>query len=326
MNDLGQEGFVLPLRTDVRDEVEEHVLETVQAATTSSRGLNGVPFQLSVKSLVWYSPRIFDELGYKVPATWEDLKVLSDRMRGDGFEAWCMGISAFDATGWPATDLVEDIVLREQSTEFYDAWVEGTIPFTDPVVGSMIDTFGSVTLGSGVSDRRRSIINTTPAQAMNPMFAEEPGCLMYKQASFQKANLPSGTDIGPDGDVDVFVLPGNYSETPVLIGGDIAAAMTNRNETWELLAYLASPESAAVWADLGGFVAAQDDLGDEIYHDEFDARMSEILKNADVIRFDGSDQMYAPVGTDSFFDAMTVYVASGRTQLAQDVAQAGYDR
>jgi alpha-glucoside transport system substrate-binding protein len=158
------------------------------------------------------------------------------------------------------------------------------------------------------------------------MFDDPPGCVMYRQASFQSDNLPSATEIGPDGDVDLFVLPGEAAgEAPLIVGGDVAAAMTDRPETWALLRFLASPESGEAWAETGGYISPHAGFDSSHYADAFDRRMDELLDAADVVRFDGSDRMYAPVGTKSFFDAMTLFVASGRVELAQETAQAGYD-
>jgi hypothetical protein len=54
--------------------------------------------------------------------------------------------------------------------------------------------------------------------------------------------------------------------------------------------------------------------------------MSTIIAEADIVRFDGSDLMYSPVGTRSFFDAMVQFIATDRLNEAQQTAQAGYDR
>jgi alpha-glucoside transport system substrate-binding protein len=329
MQGLADSGYVLPLRTDVGSVVNTNILPGLVAAGTTDRGLDGVPVRVSVKSLVWYSPEIFEASSYEVPTTWSQLVTLSAEIDQSGITPWCMGISAGDATGWPATDWVEDIVLRQDGTDVYDAWVKGEIPFTDARIGSAIQQFGFLALtGGDAAESRRQIINTTPAEAQNPMFRSPPQCVMYKQGSFQRDNLPSGTTFGPDGDVDIFVLPGLTDDVPppMLVGGDIAAAMTNRKETWQLLTYLATPEAGRPWADRGNYTSPNKNFDPAWYSDPFDVRMSDLLNSADVVRFDGSDLMYAPVGTDSFLDAMTIYVASSRLELAQETAQAGYSR
>ena len=287
---------------------------------------SGVLFQVNVKSLVWYSPAEFAARGYEVPSTWTELETLAQRITADGLTPWCMGVSAFDATGWPATDWVEDLVLRMEGPDVYDAWVAGELAFTDPRIGAAIAEFGDVVLSDEQANGgRRGVLNTSPARAQDPMFASPPGCLMYKQASFQKPNLPDGVTIGED--VDVFVLPPMEQGTaPILIGGTVAAAFTDREETWALMRYLATASAGEPLAEDGGYISPHADFDAITYGDDFDRRMASIVADADVVRFDGSDLMYSPVGTRSFFDAMVQFIATERLDTAQQTAQAGYDR
>ncbi len=83
----------------------------------------GMFYNVNVKSLVWYNPDNFKEKGYKVPKTMEELKDLTKKIAADGAKPWCIGLGSDAATGWPATDWVEDMMLRTQPPEVYDGWV-----------------------------------------------------------------------------------------------------------------------------------------------------------------------------------------------------------
>ncbi len=73
-----------------------------------------IPLQGRRQGLVWYSPENFKDAGYTVPQTMEELVALSDKIVKDGGKPWCIGLGSGGATGWPATDWVEDIMLRTQ--------------------------------------------------------------------------------------------------------------------------------------------------------------------------------------------------------------------
>jgi alpha-glucoside transport system substrate-binding protein len=328
LEDLADEGLVVPLRDDVAEVASNSLLPSLGGAFGSAGAANSVLFQVHVKSLVWYSPAEFAARGYEIPTTWTELEELSRRISADGLNPWCMGVSAFDATGWPATDWVEDIVLRADGPEVYDAWVAGDIAFTDDRIGSAIAEFGSLVLSAEAANGgRRGVLNTSPARAQDPMFASPPGCLMYKQASFQLPNLPSEVTVGEGGDVDVFVLPGEDSGTaPIVIGGTVAAAFTDSEETWALMRFLSTAAAGESWAEQGGFSSPRSDFDPDAYGADFDRRMASIVADADIVRFDGSDLMYSPVGTRSFFDAMVQFIATGRLEPAQETAQEGYGR
>ena len=60
------------------------------------------PYKADVKSLVWYVPENFEDAGYEIPETYEDLKALTEQIAADGETPWCIGLGSGGATGWPA--------------------------------------------------------------------------------------------------------------------------------------------------------------------------------------------------------------------------------
>src|SRR5690606_33103829 len=94
----------------------------------------GMPTNINLKSMVWYPKDDFDAAGYEVPETWDELIALSDQIVADGGTPWCVGFESEGATGWPATDWMEDLVLRTAGVEVYDQWVNHEIPFDDPAI------------------------------------------------------------------------------------------------------------------------------------------------------------------------------------------------
>ena len=72
--------------------------------------------------------------GYAVPTTWDEMFTLSDKMVADGIKPWCGGIESGGATGWPATDWLEQIVLRQSGGDVYDKWVSHEIKFDSPEI------------------------------------------------------------------------------------------------------------------------------------------------------------------------------------------------
>ncbi len=67
----------------------------------------------------------------------------------DGSTPWCVGFQSEGSTGWPATDWMEDIMLRTAGPEVYDQWRTHEIPFNDASVLNAIDTFGDVMFADG---------------------------------------------------------------------------------------------------------------------------------------------------------------------------------
>ena len=99
--------------------------------------------------MVWYPKKAFDAAGYKVPKTWDEMLALSDQIVADGSTPWCVGFESEGATGWPATDWMEDIMLRTAGADTYDKWVTHEIPFNDPAVQHAGEVFGDIMFHDG---------------------------------------------------------------------------------------------------------------------------------------------------------------------------------
>lgn len=286
-----------------------------------------VPVGANAKSFVWYSPKKFTEKGYAVPTTWDELMALSEKIATDNPDAkpWCAGIESGGATGWPATDWVEDMMLRTNSPEDYDAWVAHTLAFNDPKVVAAIDMAGSILKNdkyvNGGLGGVKTIATTSFTEAGLPIL--DGTCFLHRQASFYQANWPKGTDVSEAGDVWAFYLPGKTADVkPVLGGGEFAAIFADRPEVHAFQAFLASPEwsnEKAKATPNGGWLSANKKLDPANLTKPMDKLSYTLLTDAKtVFRFDGSDLMPSAVGAGSFWKEMTNWIALDKS--SQDVA------
>jgi alpha-glucoside transport system substrate-binding protein len=285
---------------------------------TSGR-LLGVPLSVSVKSLVWYLPDRFAEAGYEVPTTWEELVALSDRVVADGGTPWCLAVNSAEATGWPATDLVEDLLLQDAGPEVYDAWVAGEVPFSHPAVRRAFERFGQLAFTEGYLDGGVLTALSTPFWAGHlPMLDDPPGCWLLHWPSFNRGFFPPGAEFGRD--VGAFPTPWISEEQRdvALMGGDLALVFTDRPEVRAVVEYLASPAFGEVAANAFWFLASNRRFDPDNYPDEWRRDLAADLARAqdrDLIRFDGSDLMPPWLGTHAFWEAMVDYLRGGPESL-----------
>ncbi|GAA4657491.1 ABC transporter substrate-binding protein [Kineococcus glutinatus] len=290
------------------------------------------PNSANVKSLVWYSPTEFEESGYSVPTTLDELKALSDKMVADGKTPWCAGISSGEATGWPVTDWMEDFMLRTAGPEAYDKWVAHETPFNSPEAVAALDGAGEYLknteyVNGGLGDVK-SIATTTFQDAGQPIL--DGACSLHRQASFYAANWPEGTEVAEDGDVFAFYLPGETADDkPVLGAGEFTTAFADRPEVQAFQTWLSSPEYANLRASLspsGGWVSANKELDTANLKSPIDQLSAEILLDPEaVFRFDGSDLMPAAVGSNAFWKQATNWITgTATTQQALDNIEAAW--
>ena len=275
----------------------------------------GVWHRVNAKSLVWYPKREFEEAGYEIPETWDELIALSDQMVADGVAPWCIGIESGAATGWPATDWLEEVMLRTTSLENYDKWVTGELPFDDPVVKNAVERMSDIWLNDEyVFGGRKAIVTTNFGDAAKPLFTDPPNCFLHKQGNFITSFFPEGLQAGQD--YGFFYLPPideQYGK-PVLVAGDLMAAFNDRPEVKAVMDFFTRGESVINWLASGGSISPHKDTPLDAYTNEVDRGIAEIILNADSARFDGSDLMPGAVGAGTFWKGMTDYV-SGTVDL-----------
>jgi len=287
------------------------------ATMTSPTGpiMAGVWNRTSVKSLVWYPKAKFDAAGYKIPTTWDEMLALSDQIVSDGDTPWCIGIESGAATGWPATDWMEDVMLRTTSPENYDKWVAGTLKFESPEVKHAAEIIGNIWFKDGyVYGGRDAIVSTFFGNSPTGLFTDPPQCWLHRQANFITSFFPATAKPGVD--YSFFYLPPidpQYGK-PVLTAGDIYVMFNDRPEVRALEEYFTLAQSVSGFLTQGGAFAVQTDAKPEMYAVPLDAAIAKVLADATTFRFDGSDLMPGEVGSGSFWKGMTDWV-SGAADL-----------
>ena len=275
----------------------------------------GVWHRFNAKSLVWYPVDDFEAAGYTIPETWDELIALSDQIVSDGGTPWCIGIESGVATGWPATDWVEEMMLRTTSPENYDAWVEGELDFDSPEVREAINTMSEIWLNDEyVFGGTDSIVSTNFGDSPAPMFEDPPGCWLHKQGNFITSFFPEDAVAGEDYDFFYFPPVGDEYGKPWLVAGDNMAMFNDRPEVRALMEYFTVPQSAGGWLSDGGALAAHDTATPEMYGQDLERGIAELVQEATTFRFDASDLMPGEVGAGTFWTGMVDYV-SGTADL-----------
>jgi alpha-glucoside transport system substrate-binding protein len=332
--DLASRGFLTPLKDGTADWVRENYAagqSWVDLGTYAGKdgkdALYGMFFRVDVKSLVWYSPENFEDAGYEVPTSMEDLKALSDQIVADGGTPWCIGLGSGAATGWPATDWVEDMMLRTQTPDVYDAWVKNEISFDDPRIVAAIEEFGAFALKDGyAAGGAGAVASTDFRDSPKGLFSSPPQCYMHHQASFIPAFFPEGTVVGEDADFFYFPAYADKDLGKPVLGGGTLFAITNPSEGAQaLIEFLRDPAAHEVWMAAGGFLTPHKGVDLSKFVSETDRGLNNILLGATTFRFDGSDLMPGGVGAGSFWTGMVDY-AGGKdaTEVATEI-QSSWD-
>ena len=331
--DLASKGYLAPLG----DGVKTWLLENYAAGQSwvdlsTYKGKDGAaavyafPYKIDVKSLVWYVPENFEDAGYEVPKTMEDLKALTEKIVADGGTPWCIGLGSGGATGWPATDWVEDMMLRTAAPETYDKWVTNEIKFNDPAVVTAIDEFGWFAKNDKFVDGGAAgVASTDFRDSPKGIFTSPPKCYLHHQASFIPSFFPEGTVVGED--ADFFYMPPYASKpelgNPVLGAGTLAMITKDSPAARAFIEFLETPIAHEVWMAQTSFLTPFKGVNKETYANAPMAKQGEILLNATTFRFDGSDLMPGKIGAGAFWTGMVNYTGGkSAADVAADIQKA----
>ncbi len=325
--DLAAKGFMAPLTdADKAWMVENYGAgqSWVDIGTSKDKDgkaqFFGFSYKTDVKSLVWYSPENFKDAGYAIPNTMEEMIALSDKIVKDGGKPWCIGLGSGGATGWPATDWMEDIMLRTQKPEVYDGWVNNTVKFTDPAVINAMEVFGSFAKNDAYVDGGAAgVASVDFRDSPKGLFSSPPKCYMHHQASFIPAFFPEGTKLGAD--ADFFYMP-TYAAMadlgkPVLGAGTLFTITKDSKASRAFIDFLKLPLAHEIWMQDGGFLTPLKSANQAAYGSDAARKQGEIMTTATTFRFDGSDLMPGKIGAGAFWTGMVDFVGG---KSAADVA------
>jgi alpha-glucoside transport system substrate-binding protein len=288
---------------------------SLEAGTVNGK-LYGLLVSANTKSFVWYPKKAWDAAGYQPPQTIDELNALTQKIKASGVTPWCLGIESSAATGWPATDWFEDLVMRYGGTEGYNQWVKHEIKFDSPLVRQAAAEFQQVAFTNGnVLGGRKSIASNNFGTAGNPMFDAKPGCMLYKQGSFITTFFPKKVQANLPANAGVFYFPPVKAggEKPILGGGDMAVLLHNTAGAREVMKML-SDKSIGEKAMGTSFLSPHKDFDVTLYQGETAQQVAKITYASSIFLFDGSDQMPGAVGAGTFWKDMTAWI-SGQENL-----------
>ncbi|MEO6532993.1 MAG: carbohydrate ABC transporter substrate-binding protein [Pseudolysinimonas sp.] len=294
------------------------------------------PMLASVKGFVWYSPANFKQWGVTVPKTWDELLTLTQTIQQKtGSAPWCAGFASDAASGWPGTDWIEDLVLRQSGPDVYDQWVAGKVKFTDPQIKDAFDAVGKILLDPKYVNAGFGNVKSINSTAFADVAAKvaDGTCPMTHQASFLSSNFLTVTNkagktptIAPDGDVYAFLLPGIKSGSSAAeAGGEFVAAFSSKKAVQMVQEFMSTPDFANARVKLGGVISANNGADPSLASSQFLTDTMKTLQDPKTtVRFDASDLMPATVGSGSFWKGMVNWVDGTPTDQVLSAIQAGY--
>jgi alpha-glucoside transport system substrate-binding protein len=275
----------------------------------------GAFFKADTKSLVWYSPPVFEAMGYEVPTSFDGLMTLSDQIVADGGTPWSCGIESGDATGWVSTDWIQDILLRTQGADFVEAWARHEVAWTDPAIKDAFETYASICANADyTAGGAEGTLNTTFQESLYPPFEDPPAAYMVRQASFgggligeQFPDLVAGEDytffLFPEINSGVGAPMQGGADVMVMFNGDNPAAVA-------LMNYMFGEAGGKAMADSGWGLSPNNKVSAADYTNALQGQAAELMNNAPAFSFDADDRFPGGLNVD-YWQGVVEYLNGG---------------
>lgn len=286
MKDFVAKGALKPI-TYAQDVISQNYASDWVTLGSDGGTLYGLFFKGANKSTVWYNVKAFGDAGVQPPVTWDDLLTGAKTLKASGVKAY----SIAGADGWTLTDLFENIYLRSAGPEMYDKLTDLDIPWTDPSVTTalqdMAKIFGDT---SNIAGGTSGALQTDFPTSVTNVFTSPPKAAMVFEGDFVQGVILDSTEAEAGTGFDQFAFPAvNDSPASVVGGGDMVVTFADDPATQAFVKYLATPEAATIWAQIGGFASPNQNVDPSVYPDDISRATASALAAAEVFRFDMSD-------------------------------------
>ena len=276
LDTLAGEHAIKPLGSVIGSEEKNYSSAWNNLATVKGK-LYGVWFKGANKNTVYYNPAVFHAAGIKgTPTTWQGMLADASALRASG----ATPISLCTDVGWPVADLWQNLYLKINGAKDYNALALHHISWLSPTVTKTFDVMNQLMAQpSDLLGGTQGALSETYPECVDKVFpraGSQPQAAMVIEADFVTTEILANSTkyfAGTSGKggakctasvsqtpcYDTFPFPApagdQGNDTAIQGAGDVAMLLNSTPQAKALIKYLASPDSAAIWAKLGGFAS-----------------------------------------------------------------------
>lgn len=231
-----EKGIILPLDEYYTSEMEENILAGNMEQMSANGHIYGVPY-CNNGTFMYYNKAMLEAAGYsKPPATWDELKEMSQKMQAEGICKY--GIA------WPGQQAEGSICnMSTLLCSFGGKWIDGEGSFTfNSEEGVQAVEFMVDSIKDKWADP--SSVSYTDRDILDAFLAGDTAFVTNWSYAYNVANDPEQSQVA--GDVDVCLVPGaNGAVSGFATGGGglgILSTSKSPDYAWKFLEKLADPD------------------------------------------------------------------------------------
>ena len=260
--------------------------------------LYGVAAKANSKSVMWYRPDQFKKYKVKVPKTWAQLVALTKALKAKGATPWAQGAK----DSWTLTDWFENVYARTAGPTKYSGLFSGKVKFTDPTVKRAIQQMLQILNNRYLAGGVQGALGTGFVDGIGRVFGANAKAQLYMEGGFVGgiATQQVNTNLKPGKTINSFPWPtiSPKYDSPMVGGGDLAAAFKDNADVRSFLKYISSPEAGTIWVSTGAIVSPNKQVKSTAYPNLLVRAEARQVAGAKVFLFDGSDLLPGSLADD----------------------------
>jgi alpha-glucoside transport system substrate-binding protein len=258
----------------------------------------GVAAKANSKSVVWYRPDQFRKYKITVPKTWAQLIAVTRKFKQRGIAPWAQGAK----DSWTLTDWFENVYARTAGPAKYQALFGGKLKFTDPTVRRALNQMLLVLNNRFLAGGVQGALGTAFVDGIGRVFGKNAKAQLYMEGGFVGgiATQQVNTKLKPGKTINSFPFPTIRAswDSPMVGGGDLAAAFTDNADVRSFLKYISSAEAGRIWVSTGAIISPNKQVKKGAYPNVLVQKEAAQVAGAKVFLFDGSDTLPGSLADD----------------------------
>jgi len=318
VTNLGERSIAIPIGNVIQADYLKGVYpkHLIDITTSLETGINyGAWLRLFPNSLIWYNVSKYEEIGSPEFNSYNELLLFTSEISERGKEPWCLDSESGVASGWITTNWVEDLLLATYGPEVYDEWWKLEIEASSNTMLSVFLDLGSLTFGSdNVYGGNLRLTSKEFINLPKVLMDKDSPCIFSWMGHFLNIYFPEQYSFGAD--YNFFQFPSKDYKGSVVGIGDSLVLLNDDAVVIEVLKRLIRSDFGNYWMQQpdATFVPANMKSDISIITNQITIKEANIIRNAQLLnlfKYDASELMSRPIGSDKLWDILTRYMQSG---------------
>ena len=276
--------------------------------------------RLFPNSLIWYDISKFEQHNVKFDS-FETLLEGTKKIADNGTSPWCANSESAASTGWVQTNWMEDVLLTKYGPKVYDEWSKLKIDASNVKIFLSIKHMEEfIFYENHIYNGPGSIISKEFRNLPKVLLDDSTECFMSWSGHYFRYYIPE--DYQYLKDYAVTNIPKiNFENSVVGIGDNIV--LTKDNElSKKVISKILSKNFGEIWSSYQDteFISANQNFNKQIINNELTKFEYSIVHDAlqkDLFRYDASEIMARPIGSNLLWKLFKEYIREGPQNLVK---------